>query len=122
MSNIKLIRQLIDEQIGSDEAKQSKIAFYEARIEQVDKLSIEQIKAHNWTYEIMHADESIKKVRALEKLVIGLERHGYAPELNELVLKNGKRIKTAGRTSIEQAVAYVCSRNTLDEIIKYSKS
>ena len=55
--------------------------------------------------------ELLKRCKIINKQVLKLERHAYAPELNKVHLKNGATIAARGCTTIEQAVKHLAQTN-----------
>jgi hypothetical protein len=65
----------------------------------------EYLKAVQRIPQAMKNQDKIKKIeKAIKKGCVKLERHQYAPELNTLHMKSGRKIKTKGAETIEQAV------------------
>lgn len=66
-------------------------------------------EAINEKYEIVIITNKEAKERPalLNKNIIGLETHKYAPELNVLVLKNKSKYKVNGITELKDAIDYV---------------
>lgn len=48
----------------------------------------------------------------MNKQILGLERHRYAPELNSLHYMDGTEVRTPQCTTIEEAVEYVKSKQS----------
>ena len=48
--------------------------------------------------------EKLAKVKRIKKNVFRLERHAFAPELNTLWFKDGKKATVKGCTTIEEAI------------------
>jgi hypothetical protein len=63
------------------------------------------LKAVQCIPQILRNQDKIKKIeKAIKKGCVKLERHQYAPELNTLHMKSGRKIRAKNAETIEQAV------------------
>lgn len=83
------------------------------------RISMDDIKAHDFKLEVLKAcsyREKIDLIPELKKLVHSLERHAYGPELNKLHLLSGETISTPNKTTIDNAVRYWVQTSELENL------
>jgi hypothetical protein len=115
MQNLQLIQNKINAITQNARfikiAKAKRLKYYTENASKVLSLENETIEKHDFKAEILEAALKIEKMYYFEKhkykLISGLERHAYAPELNKIYFRNN---------SIEIAVPKC---NTIDDMIKY---
>ena len=101
-------------------AKKQKIEYYSNRINDLNSLSIEQIKKHNFNTEIINFAYELKKLNLVDKKlyknIIGIEVHKYAPELNKVLFNNNIEIKCNNVTNLDSAIKYIVQNLSLEQI------
>ena len=101
-------------------AKQFKTDFYLENIDKLKNLSLDKIKKHSFTSEVLSYGEMLEKqvfIPKFYKKVVKLEKHTYAPEMNKLHFKNSF-ISVPGKTNIEDALSVVINNNSLQSLKK----
>ena len=68
---------------------------------------------------IILSAERLQKIAVLDTMVISLERHKYAPEMNCLHFKSGKTYRVKGHTDITEAKLYAAISMSYADIEKY---
>jgi hypothetical protein len=102
-------------------AKAKRIEYYSDHVSELEGLHVDTIEKHNFLAEILEAALNIEKLYYFEKnkykLISGLERHAYAPELNKIYFRNNTiEIKVPKCNTIEEAVKYIVTNQNLDQI------
>jgi hypothetical protein len=102
-------------------AKSKRLEYYKENLNKVNALSLETIENHNFKLEVFEAAIKIEKLYYFEKykykLISGLERHAYAPELNKIHFRGDSvEVKTPNCTSIDDAIKYIIINQSLEQI------
>jgi hypothetical protein len=102
-------------------AKDKRLEYYTENASKVLKLEIEIIEKHNFKAEILEAAIKIERMYYFEKykykLISGLERHAYAPELNKIYFRNNTiQISVPKCNTIDDAIKYIVINQNLEQI------
>lgn len=119
MKNLDLVRSLVNKVTGGKhlkEAKERVIFFYVQREPALNKFHQDEINAHDFEREVRCKQSILKKEKRLYSMVEKLERHKYAPELNQVHFKSGKTRKVNGKTTINTAVEHLAKKMDDKEI------
>lgn len=101
------------------ESKEVVISYYKDKQSLFEKVTIEQVRDHDFSNEVRTKAKNLKRYDILNKNVKGLERHTYAPELNKLHFINGQSISVSGKTTIEEAIKTIESNPlTIERLTK----
>jgi hypothetical protein len=123
-TNLELVINKINSIKSSDKniqkAKKQRIEFYKSYENRINSLDIDKINCHNFINEVLDCSQNILKLECFNKskykMIDKLEIHRYAPELNKLLFKNGKEIKTPQIDNIENAIAFIIKNQSLEQI------
>lgn len=99
-------------------AKKDRLDFYKSNLSKLECLDIDKLKNHSFVNEVLYKYENLEKekfIGKLYKIIIGLETHIYAPELNCIKLKNSF-IKVPHQKSIDSAISLILKNNSLEQI------
>lgn len=125
MENLQLIQNKINAVKQNTRfmqlAKAKRIEYYTENASKVLTLEIEAIENHDFKAEILEAAINIEKMYYFEKykykLISGLERHAYAPELNKIHFRgNAIEVKVPKCNTIDDAIKYIISNQNLEQI------
>jgi hypothetical protein len=101
-------------------AKKQKIEYYSNRINDLNRLSIEQIEKHNFNTEIINFAYELRKLNLVDKKlyknIVSIEVHKYAPELNKVLFNNNIGIKCNNVTNIEDALTFIVKNLGMEQI------
>ena len=101
--------------------KAEMLKYYSDKLVKLNQVPEEHFKSFDFVKELIQRCEEAEKESKrdkLTKLVIGLERHQYAPELNNLVLISGKEIKTPGAVTVKEAIDKLINSSSITELNK----
>lgn len=99
------------------EAKDMLIIYYtETNKHKLKDISVDNILEHNFKSEIETGSLRLEKKKKLQSMVIKLEKHAYAPELNKLHFKSGKTFGVKGLDTMEDALIYASIHLSNQEI------
>ena len=127
MENVKKL-ELIKKSINSanvfdtfgKKAKKQKIEYYSKRINDLNRLSIEQIEKHNFNTEIINFAYELRKFNLVDKKlyknIVSIEGHKYAPELNKVLFNNNIEIKCNNVTNITDALTFIVKNLSMEQI------
>ena len=125
MENLQLIQNKINSIKQNTRfiklAKSKRLEYYTENASKVLNLEFETIEKHNFLAEILEAAINIEKLDYFEKhkykLISGLERHAYAPELNKICFRNNTiEIAVPRCNSIDDAIKYIVLNQMLEQI------
>jgi len=88
-------------------AKKELISFYVENAEKVESMDYAKVEAYDFSSNVRRKACELHIYAKIERKVVGLERHTYAPELNKLHLSNGKTYGVSGKVDIESAIKQV---------------
>lgn len=100
-------------------AKLNRVDFYTANFSQLESISEEQLKKHDFTGETLNLSHKFLKSSLLPKLlknVVKLENHNFAPELNLLHFKGSVIVRTPNKRTITDALHYCIETMNFDQI------
>jgi len=101
------------------ESKDKLLEFYLVTNKtRLNSLDLNKVKDHDFKSEIMTGAMRLGKQRDLRKIVTKLERHAYAPELNQLHFKNGKTLKVKA-DNMDDAILYASIYLSSGEVKRY---
>lgn len=101
------------------ETKKEMLNFYGSKLKDLEKVSEETFKKHCFVSELIKRCEQKERrsyIPKLKKIIKGLERHVYAPELNELQTIKGNVYKTPQKTEIDNAIEFIVFNNSISKI------
>ena len=101
--------------------KAEMLKYYSDKLVKLNQVSEEHFKNFDFVKELIQRCEAAEKESKrdkLTKIVFGLDRHRYAPELNNLVLISGKEIKTPGAVTVQEAIDKVLNSSSITELNK----
>lgn len=99
-----------------NEIKKEMLKFYADNSEKLEALTEKQFNAHCFVGELVRRCEAAEKQSLkpqLIKVLIGLERHQYAPELNSLLFASGQEIRTPGATDTKEALKQIINKSSV---------
>lgn len=99
-------------------AKKDRIDFYNSNLSKLEVLHIDKLKSHSFVNEVLYKYENLEKEKFIDKLykiVVSLERHEYAPEMNKLHFKSSF-ISVPQQTSIESSIALILKNNSVEQL------
>ncbi len=96
--------------------KKALLNTYFNRREDIQKLSLEVIEKHDFEAEVKRYVHNLEKVEIINKNVVKLERHAYAPEMNCLHFKSGLQLKVSQETELNSAIVHCAKMYTLETI------
>lgn len=102
------------------EAKEYKIDSYKKFKDKLNSVSIEQINNHNFKLEVKNKAHNLTKIAKIKEIVVKLERHAYAPEMNCLHFKSGRIYKVGYKTDLNKAIEYAANYMDLKDIKEYA--
>lgn len=89
------------------ESKRKLIEYYTVtNIKKLETISIEKLEKYCFRQEVMTGAMRLQKIIDLKKIIVRLETHKFAPELNCLHFKNGQTFKVKGLTNLDEAILY----------------
>ena len=101
------------------EIKREIIEFYSKNLERLEAVPEEQFLKHSFVTEALKKSELREKQsykKRLLKITKGLQRHLYAPELNEIKTVKGNFYKTPQKTELEKAIDYLIMNSSVTKI------
>jgi len=101
------------------EIKKDMLKFYADNSEKLEEVTEKQFNAYSFASELCQRCEQAEKEskrKKLEKLVSGLERHQYAPELNKLVFVSGQKIGTPQAQDTKQALNHLIKNSSITKL------
>jgi hypothetical protein len=126
-SNAQLVISMI-EAIEADgkyqeESKLKMIEYYTVEnLKRLNDLDQSTIEKHDFVKDMLTGASRLIRVERLNDIVVKLETHAYAPEMNCLHFKSGKTWKFNHFNTIdtiEQAVIYAALRMTEEDLEKF---
>lgn len=106
-----------------EECIKDRVEFYNNRAQNLDNVSSEALKAHDFKAELISTSIRKQKEGYIDDIldrVFRLEVHTYAPELNkaQFIGKEGTfvEVRIPSKTTIEDATAYIIKTMGLDEL------
>lgn len=102
-------------------AKSKRLEYYLDHASLVNDLSPRAIEEYNFKAEILQTAYNIEKLDYFKKhkykLISGLERHAYAPELNKIYFRNNTvEIAVPKCNTIDDAIKYIALKQNLEQI------
>jgi hypothetical protein len=102
-------------------AKAKRLEYYTENASNVEDLSPRAIEEYNFLAEILETALNIEKLDYFKKhkykLISGLERHAYAPELNKIYFRNNTiEIAVPKCNTIDDAIKYIVLKQNLEQI------
>jgi hypothetical protein len=102
-------------------AKSKRLEYYLEHASLVNDLSPKAIEKYNFKAEILETALNIEKLDYFKKhkykLISGLERHAYAPELNKIYFRNNTiEIAVPKCGTIDDAIKYIVLKQNLEQI------
>ena len=93
----------LKKEISTKELTDAQMKFFENNI--LSKYVVESYNFHS----ILKNIEDVE-FRKEKKLVLGLDRHAHAPEMNRLVYLDGKEISTPSMITVDDAIKFVIKK------------
>jgi len=102
-------------------AKAERLEYYTENSNKLENLPVGKIEKYDFKSEIFYTALNLEKIDYFKKhkykLISGLERHAYAPELNKIYFRNNKiEIAVPTCNTIEEAVKYIVKNQNLEQI------
>jgi len=127
-SNIELIENRINSIAGTDKfikkAKIQRLQFYKDNLSKVNQMHVEKINDYNFKNEIINHAYNLRKLALLPKIqkqLIKLERHAYAPEMNKIHFTKNRFVKAPQITTIEGALNLLIATMNFEQLQELTK-
>jgi len=127
-SNIELIEKKINSIAGTDsfikKAKIQRLQYYKDNLSKVEQMHVDRINNYNFKVEIVNHAHNLRKLALLPKIqkqIIKLERHAYAPEMNTLHFTKNRTFKVPQITTIEMALKILISDLGIEQLKTLTK-
>jgi hypothetical protein len=102
-------------------AKAQLVAVYtEVHLNILNKTPQYKIDEYDPTQELLSKAERLRKADLIERLVVGIERHAYAPEMNKMHFKSGRTHATPRVDNVGEAISYLSGILSDEQIVKYA--
>lgn len=101
------------------ECKKEVLDFYISSSHKLSSVKDDQFNNFSFTSQVLDLSEHKKKatlVDRVKKRVLKLERHSYAPEMNNLHFNNGETFKTPQVIDINEAIKYYMLKSSVEQI------
>jgi hypothetical protein len=92
--------------------------FYISLSDKLEELPLENIKKYNFRAEVLKKAEALEKQKYISKfldILVKLEVHAYAPEMNILHFKK-HYIRVPQAKTISEAIAQIINNNSLNSL------
>jgi hypothetical protein len=125
MENLQLIQTKISSIKETNRfiklAKAKRLEYYTENASKVEDLSPRAVEEYDFKTEIFYTALNIEKLDYFKKhkykLISGLERHAYAPELNKIYFRNNTiEIAVPKCDTIDDAIKYIALKQNLEQI------